>query len=149
MLRKLTAFTSRGSIVNGKLVLDNERHFLGMIGTFEDTPKVRIIIEKERGTRTQRQNAYYWGIVLKYIGEYMGEREEDLHEIFKARFLKTKRVWRGADITILKSTSDLTSDEFGIYIDQVIQEGAELGVVVPMADKEYRVHEQFPESRIS
>lgn len=145
MSKKLSTFISRGSIKDGKLVLDNDRYFRTILLSYEDTPKVRITIEKERGTRTLRQNNYYWGIVLKYIAEYIGEREEDLHEIFKAKFLKSRRQWRGAEMTILKSTSDLTSDEFGIYIDRVIQEGAELGVVVPMADPDYYVKEQFPE----
>ena len=145
MLHKLTSNTFRGSLKDGKLVFDNESYFRTILSKYEDEPKVRIIIEKERGTRSLRQQGYYWGIVLKYIAEYMGEREEDLHEIFKAKFLKSRRQWRGAEMTILKSTTELTSDEFGIYIDRCIQEGAELGVVVPMADKEYRVKEDFPE----
>jgi hypothetical protein len=145
MLIPFTTFTSKGSIKDGALIFDNPAYFRTIFLKYADTPKVRIVVEKERGTRTKRQNSYYWGIVLKYIAEYMGEREEDLHEIFKAKFLKSRRQWRGAEMTILKSTTDLTSDEFGVYIDRCIQEGAELGVVVPMADKEYRVKEQFPE----
>ena len=146
-LRKLATFVSHGSIKDGKLVLDNPPYFRTILSGYEDTPKVRITIEKQRGARSKRANNYYWGVVLPLIGAHMGERTEDLHEIMKARFLKTKRVWRGGEITILKSTSQLTTDEFGEYIEQVIQEGAELGVIIPMADKEYRVHEQFPESR--
>ena len=146
-MKKLTTFTSRGSIKDGRLVLDNEHHFKGYISLYEDTPKVRIIVEKERGTRTKQQNRYYWGIVLSLIAEHMGERPEDLHEILKSKYLRRKRVWRGGEITILRSTADLTSDEFGEYIDQCIQEGSELGVVIPMPDKEWQVHEQFPDSR--
>jgi hypothetical protein len=76
-------------------------------------------------------------VVLEYIGAHMGEHPEDLHEIFKARFLKRKKLWRGGEITILTSTTKLRSDEFGQYIERCIQEGAELGVVVPPADKNY------------
>ena len=146
MLRRLNTFVSHGSIKDGKLVMNNDHYFLGMIQGFEDTNKVRITIEKERGTRSQNQNRYYWGVVLPVIAEHMGERVEDLHEVFKSRFLRKKRVWRGGEITILRSTSELTSDEFAEYLSQVIQEGAELGVVVPEADKEWVTHEQFPES---
>ena len=136
-LHKLTSNTFRGSLKDGKLCFDNEAYFRTILSKYEDCPKVRIVIEKERGTRTRNQNRYYWGIVLKYISEYVGEREEDLHEIFKAKFLKKRRVWRGAEITILKSTTELTSDEFGIYINRVIQEGNDLGVIIPEADKNY------------
>lgn len=134
---KLVSNTFRASLKDGKLVFYNEAYFRTILSKYDDEPKVRVIVEKERGIRTQNQNSYYWGIVLKYIGEYMGEREEDLHEVFKAKFLKTRRQWRGSEMTILKSTTDLTSDEFGVYIDRCIQEGSELGVVVPIADKNY------------
>jgi len=67
----------------------------------------------------------------------MGERVVGLHEIFKARFLRRTRVWRGAEMTIAKSTAELTSDEFAEYLAKVIQEGVELGVVVPEADKDW------------
>ena len=67
----------------------------------------------------------------------MGERPEDLHEIFKARFLLHKRLWRRGEIVIGRSTAELTSEEFGEYIEQCRQEGAELGVVVPDPDKNW------------
>lgn len=144
-MSKLTRFVSRGKLKDGKLVLDNERWFRTMLLKYEDTDKLRIIVEKERGTRSLRQQGYYWGIVLKYIAAHVGEHAEDLHEILKAKFLKRRRVWRGADLTILASTTKLNSIEFGEYIERCIQEGAELGVVVPMADKEYRIKIDFAE----
>jgi hypothetical protein len=134
---KLRHFVSKGKIKDGKLVLDNPRWFRTCLLKYDDTDKLRITIEKERGTRSKKQNAYYWSVVLAYIAEYMGEQPEDLHEIFKAKFLKRKRVWRGAEMTVLPSTTKLNSDEFGEYIERCVQEGAELGVVVPMADKNY------------
>lgn len=141
-MKSLTTFVHQGKLVNGKLVHDNERYFLGMLSQFEDC-RVRTIVEKLRGTRSSNQNRYYWGVVLPVIGEYMGERPEDLHEIFKSRFLRRKRVWRGGEITTLRSTSELTSDEMAVYLDQVCQEAAELGCVVPPADKEWAVKEEF------
>lgn len=138
---KLTRFISRGSLVSGKLILDNSRWFRTCLLKYDDTDKLRIIIEKERGTRSQKQNRYYWGCVLEDIAQYMGEQPEDLHEIFKAKFLKRKRMWRGAEQTILASTTKMNSDEFGEYIERCIQEGAELGVVVRKADKNYNLLE--------
>lgn len=134
---KLRRFVSRGEIKNGKLVLDNPAWFRTCLFKYEDTKKIKVILEKERGTRSQKQNRYYWGVVLDVIGSYMGEQPEDLHEVFKAKFLRRKRVWRGAEQTILASTSKLNSEEMGEYIERCIQEGAELGVVVPIADKNY------------
>ena len=140
-MSKLTRTVFKASIKDGVLVYDNDRYARTIISKYEDEPKVRIIVEKERGTRTLKQQAYYWGVVLKYIAEYMGEREEDVHEIMKSKFLRKRRVWRGSELTILKSTTELTSDEFGVYIERVIQEGSELGVEIPMADKNYDLAE--------
>jgi hypothetical protein len=131
---KLTRFISRAKIKDGKLILVNERYFRALLSRYDDTDKVRVIIEKDRGTRSKKQNAYYWGLVLPTIGAHVGELSEDLHEIMKSRFLRRKRVWRGGDITVLQTTTKLTTDEMAEYISQVIQEGAELGVVVPDPD---------------
>src|SRR3990167_1276457 len=144
---KFLRFISKGKLKNGKLILDNPRWFRTCLLKYDDTEKIRIVVEKERGARSKRANNYYWGVVLPLIAAHIGETSEDLHEIFKSKYLRKKRVWRGGEITILQSTTKLNSIEFGEYIERVIQEGAELGVVVPFADKEYRVHEQFPESR--
>ena len=135
-LRKLTRFVAKGEIKDGVLVYANERYVRTIIQGYEDTAKVRVVIERERLNRTKKQNNYYW-FGLGLIAEHCGYTTDELHEVFKARYLKTKRVWRGADITVLRSTTELTSDEFGEYIDRIIQEGAELGVVIPMADKNY------------
>lgn len=149
MSKKLTHVTFRASIKNGVLVYDNERYMRTLISNYADTDKVRVIVEKERGTRSRRANNYLWGVVYPLIAEYMGETPEDVHEIMRSKFLRTKRIWRGGELTILKSTTQLTSLEFGEYVERIIQEAAGLGISIPIADKEYRVHEQFPESRIS
>jgi len=135
-MKKLIRAVFKAHIKDGKLEYDNPGYMRTIIFGYEDTGKVRVIVEKDTGKRTNKQNAYYW-LVLGYIAEYIGEIPEDTHETMKAKFLKKRRVWRGMEMTVLKSTTQLTSDEMGEYIDRVIREGAELGVAVPQADKNY------------
>lgn len=130
----------RASIKKGVLTYDNERYFRGTIQLIPDTD-VRVIIEPVKGTRSKAANRYLWGVVYPLIGASVGYSAEELHSVMKSMFLKTKRLWRGTDITILKSTTELTTDEFGEFIEKVIKQGNELGVEIPLADKNYDLAE--------
>lgn len=145
MLRKLTRFVAKGKIKDGKLVFDNEKYFRTLLSKYADTPRVRIIVEKERGNKTRNQLAYLYGIVYKSICEYTGFHEAELDAAMKSKYLRTKMQWRGGDLTIIKDKRNLTSDEMSEYIQRVCEEAAELGVIVPIADADYYVKEQFPE----
>lgn len=146
-MSKFIRFISRGSLANGKLVLDNPRWFRTCLLKYDDTEKVRVIIEKERGSKTNKQLRYLYGVVYSLICEHTGFTEMELDSAMKSKYLRTKMQWRGGELTIVRDKRNLTSDEMGEFIQRVCEEGAELGVVIPVADKEYRVHEQFPESR--
>ena len=145
MSKPLKSFVHHGEIKGGKLILDSPRYWQGMVGMFNDA-KVRIVLEKMRGTRTNRQNRYYWGVALELIAHHTGYLPEDVHEIMRARFLKKKRIWRGGEMAVLQSTSDLTSDEFTQYIEQVRQEAAEMEIEIPDPDKDWSIKEEFPEA---
>lgn len=145
MSKPLKSFIHHGEIKGGKLILDNPRYWKGMVQMFDDA-KVRIILEKVRGTRTNRQNRYYWGVVLELIAHHTGYLPEDVHEIMKSKFLRTKKVWRTGEITVLKSTAELTSDEFTQYIEQVRVEAGEMEIEIPDPDKDWSVKEEFSEA---
>lgn len=145
--RKLVTFVAHGSLKDGKLRLDNPRYFRTIIMGYEDTPKVRVVIEKDRGAKTRRQLGYYFGVVLPEIAGYTGHSTDELDRIFKAKYLVDKLQWRGGELRTIKSKAELTSDEMGEYISSVILEANELGIVIPESDKEWAVHEQFPESK--
>ena len=141
-MKQLKAFVHHGQLKQGKLILDNPRYWKGMVMGFADA-KVRIVLEKIRGTRTQKQNRYYWGVVLELIANHTGYLTEEVHEVMKSKFLRSKKVWGGGEITILRSTSDLTSDEFAEYIEQVRVEATEMEINIPDPDKNYYVKEEF------
>lgn len=143
--KQFKSFTHYGKIRNGKLIPNNARYFKGMVSLFADT-NVKIIVEKIKDIRSNRQNRYYWGVVLYLIGQHTGYLPEDLHEIFKSKFLKTKRLWRGGEITTLRSTAELETDEFTEYIEQVREEGADMGIEIPDPDKNWYVKEEFADA---
>lgn len=141
MARKLTTFVSHGKLRGGKLVMDNIAYFRTVLSGFEDTDKVRVVIQKDRGTKTNRQLGYYFGVVLTEIATHTGHSVEELDSIFKTKYLKQKLMWRGGDMQVIQSKARLTSEEMGNYIASVILEANELGITIPDPDKGWDIEE--------
>lgn len=138
-MKKLDHFSFSAKLVKGDIVPNSPRYAHGMLSLHDDC-NVVVHIDRKRSTRNKAQNAYYWGVVLPSIAESVGHTPSELHDIFKSRFLRSKKVWRGSEITTLKSTSALSIGEMSEYLQNVILEAAELGIQVPEADKAYQFH---------
>lgn len=137
MLRRLNTFVHHGSIVGGKLVLDSPGYFKTIIAGFEDTKDVRITVQRKKRTKTNSQLGYLFGVVYAELSRHTGHSVEELDSIFKAKYLKRSLKWRGADLVTINSKANLTSDEMGQYINEVIGEANELGIEIPSPDKHW------------
>lgn len=81
---------------------------------------VTVEISKPASTRSLRQNAYYWGVVLTFIAQETGHSTEEIHLAVKDMFLPRKFIALGSrEVEIRKTTTDLTPTEFSSYIEQV------------------------------
>lgn len=86
----------------------NNNHSI-YFGVFEDNKK-----------RSIPQNRYYWGVVLKCISEYTGERAEDLHKLFSSLFIDEEEIHvAGVWVKRQKTSSELNTVEFKAYYDRV------------------------------
>jgi len=109
-------------------------------GLFEQTlnhyagKNIRIRIAKWTKTRSLPQNSYYWGVLIpQVIGALVdnGINRSDLnseivHDMLKMKFLKRELVSKeGEVIEYVLQTSKLTTEEFSIYIDDIVQWSAE------------------------
>jgi len=126
-----------GSITKGCLTLDNpERYLVYMAGL--EGKRVELVLRKKRSKRSDGQNKYYFGVVVKILANHCGYEPEELHEALKIRFLSDRRE---DDHGLMKvhSTAKLSTDEFTQYVNRVVRWAAEsLGVYVPSAnDMEY------------
>lgn len=120
-----------GYVKDGKLNINGQDRFDLWIGSLEGK-KVKLTVKPYRATRSQEQNAYYWGVVLQTISEFTGYDPEDLHNHFKAHFLK-KRI---GNLTTFRSTTELNKVEFGEYLDKIIRFSAErLECVIPSPEE--------------
>lgn len=104
-----------------------------------------IRIKKYRKSRSNKQNAYYWGCVINYVTEglvNMGfERpllsSDNVHHLLREKFLKEDLgvpdgVHAGEFVTMVRSTTDLSTTEFMDYIADIQKWAAEfLNIVIP------------------
>lgn len=92
---------------------------------------VMVTAEKIRNHRTNKQNHYYWGVVLKTIAIYCGySKQEDLetlHHLMRQKFLPKR-----GNLSLPVSTTSLTTEEMNEYIESIrLWALKRLGVYVP------------------
>jgi len=110
----------KAKIENCVLIFDDREKYNNWIAQLNDN-KIEVIIRKPKKVRSDRQNRYYWGVVLKLITECTGESGEDLHNHFSYRWLGTKG--KSGKLISRKSTTSLSTVEFMEYLDKIISWG--------------------------
>jgi hypothetical protein len=119
------------TVKNGK-IQQNKNILIDAINSFEGKV-ILITIEKRKNKRTNLQNAYFHGIVLplvffalKDIGYAMPL--EDVKDLLKLKFLKVPLFINentGEITEKIKKTSELTTNEFMEFIENIQRWGAE------------------------
>lgn len=71
--------------VDGKLKLYDQHGFRKFV---EHLPNdgLELILRKEKSKRSRDQRAYYWGVIVRDVAEFMGEEKDNVNEILKQRF---------------------------------------------------------------
>jgi len=94
--------------------------------------RAEITVRPETKSRTNEQNRYLWGVVYKYISEEIGYEPEQVHELMKFKFLKIEILVKGNPETVIRSTTDLSTEEFNQYVERIVRWAAEfLSVSIP------------------
>ena len=118
-----------GKIENGKLILDDREGFGKYLFTLEDK-KIQVIVRKYKTSRSLKQNAYYFGVIIPIIADWAGEDDrEAIHEALKEKFLKVRD---SKGLKIVQSSAKLTTTEFEIYLGKVKRWAAlECELIIP------------------
>ena len=83
-------------------------------------------LDKFKSKRSNSQNDLYWAM-LKEIGDYCGYSAEELHDMFRFKYLSEKKTVAGSEIYAIKSTTSLNVDDFKKYITDIQRFAIELG----------------------
>lgn len=80
---------------------------------------VYLTINEKKPNRSTAQNNYYWAY-LGMIEQQTGNTAEDLHELFKGKFLSNGIVdVFGEKVRRKTSTAILSSEKFGEYLEKI------------------------------
>ena len=80
--------------------------------------------------RTSAQNRFLWAGVYGPIASHLGYTAEQIHDAMKDKFLAQEDLTTG--LRIAQSTTKLTAERFGQYVDQVREwSHCFLGVYLP------------------
>jgi len=102
-----------GKIKEGKLILDDIKGFQKYLYSLEGK-KIQAIVQKYKTKRSERQNKYYWSVIIKILGDELGYMPEEVHEALKFKFLR-----KGGKLETVKSTTSLTTVEFEMFVEKV------------------------------
>lgn len=118
----------RGKVEKGKLILEDPEKYLLRIASLEGK-RIELSIKKYRENRSDRQNRYYWGVVIKLLASHCGYTSDEMHEVLKHKFLSGATDKFG--LVLVRSTAALDTDEFVQYTNQIVIWAAGFGVYIP------------------
>jgi hypothetical protein len=110
----------------GLLVLDKprdyNRHVRAHAGQY-----VEVTLRKRRQKRSPQANRFYWGYVLEAIAEATGYTKYEAHDALKFKFLREDG---DGPLVKVRSSAELSVEEFSVYTERVMVFGAEtFGIV--------------------
>lgn len=140
----LEEYVSSGFVRDGVLQLRNKRSFDRAMAQFRNG-EVVVSIERRHAIRSQQQNRYWWGCVLRLLSEHTGYTVDELHEWAKAKFLPKALAFSDGngvvvdELVVGGSTRRLNRLQFGEFVETVRRFAAErLDVVVPDPSPDWR-----------
>ena len=99
---------------------ENEKELRdSVMSRFKQGEIIDVTFKKHRKARSNQQNKYLWGVVYELIAKEIGEHPETVHELMKYKFLRTTKEVNGEELTYCESTADLSTDDFGQYIEKI------------------------------
>jgi hypothetical protein len=118
-------FEIRTNVING-ILKRNRNLILDALKSFEGQ-NILITIQKQKKTRSNPQNAFYYGVVVPIMQQCLKDAgylmtNEQVHEMLKLRFLKESILVNeqtGEYLERIKSTTELSTIEFMEYILEI------------------------------
>ena len=90
------------------------------------TPQVTIKEKADKG-RSLEANKFLWGKLYKSISQFTGYLPMEVHLLCGHLFLSEQKIINGVQVPYVRSTSDLTIEDFTFYIQNIESYFAQLG----------------------
>lgn len=116
-----------GYIKNRSLELYDLSRFEDYLSSLEGK-EVRISVSTITKPRSDNQNRYYWGVVIKLLCDTTGYLDTEMHDALRMLFLRDM----DKKIPTLRSTTSLSTKEFEDYLATIRMWAAqELNCIIP------------------
>lgn len=137
-------------IRGGRLFIRNRKAFDAQVALLREGWELEVTVKRQRSTRSQQANRFYWGVVIQALSEHTGYTPDEMHEFCKMKFIpKRLAVCDGNGViqdefVLAGSTRKMNTVDFYEYVDAIRMWAAEtLDVVIPDPDEEATVtHER-------
>lgn len=93
--------------------------------------RVSVVMKKFRKQRSIPQNSWYWAVVT-VLAEYAGTDQAEMHDTLRSMFLGFDA---NSNFPILRSTTDLNTEEFTEYMAQIFELARQHEVKLPHPDE--------------
>ena len=91
------------------------------------TPQVTIKEKVSGNKRSIEANKFLWGRLYKSISQFTGYLPMEVHLLCGHLFLSEQKTINGVQVPYVRSTSDLTIEDFTFYIQNIESYFAQLG----------------------
>lgn len=95
-------------------------------------PNCGYVVDLKK-SRSSQQNRAYFGLAVERISEQCNSTKEAMHKALAGEFLgfDSVRMPNGKIIKVPRSTKDLSTKEFMVYVEKVQRWASENGIEVP------------------
>ena len=124
------------TITKSKAGVNYSRSLDFILSTLRDG-EYTLTIERKKSKRTLSQNALMW-MWFTCISRETGQPVQDVHDTYCARFLaRTAVTPRGDIIRVYGQTSKLSTVEMTQFMNEVQEDAAEMGIILPLPEDAY------------
>ena len=117
-----------------KFVIKDNRDKQSLFSYLKELENDYIVsVKKQRNTRSNMQNNYYWKCIVQELSDFTGFFPDEMHDILKVKFSSEWQTIEVEDICVgvqtLNSTARMNTAEFELYVEQIrIWALSELGI---------------------
>lgn len=113
--------TFLATVEEGKVELEDKASFQKFCA--KKKGRLFITVSHMQKPRSNNQNRYYWGVVIKLLCEHTGQDPDDMHAFLGSKFLSHEMEIEGPNkskeiVKVTKSTKDLSTIAFEDYMSE-------------------------------